>query len=183
LTAGVEHCPAPDYILGCAEGTPLSTRMVALTVRRAAGATDTHKTVTAMTLRHSFAVHALESGDSVRAVQEALGHACIDATLQYERCILPDIASPLAIIRQLQSRESRPPFSIPPPVVHNPRGDEADAPAPTAMLFLHPPSIDHLDLPFKDPESNCAPGRFSQLLRTHIVGRFLCHRRTTIRAG
>ena len=42
-----------------------------------------------MTLRHSFAVAALQSGMNVRQLQEILGHASIETTMLYERCTPP----------------------------------------------------------------------------------------------
>ncbi|NQU38938.1 MAG: tyrosine-type recombinase/integrase [Lentisphaerae bacterium] len=179
LTTGHERCPSSDYIFqGRTEGTHLSTRMAELILRSAVKATDILKTVTCMTLRHSFAVHCLENGDSVRALQEALGHKSIDTTLLYEQCILPEGAtSPLDTLRRKHT----------PGVV---KMDQQSAIRPDdqprgAKLFTRPPSVTALDLPFPSrvEPSSLRGGDFYRLLKTHLFGRFLGQRRATIRAG
>ena len=174
LKLGQSRCPSEDYIFqGRIAGTPLSTRMAQLIVRSAAKATGVLKTVTCMSLRHAFAVHCIENGDSIRALQEALGHKSIDTTLHYERCMLPKgVTSPLDNMKQRQA------------------GQEPHGPD----LFAQPLSIDALELPFRDPSSGSRAREFYNLLKTHILGRFLCGRRlvprrsgskarVTIRAG
>ncbi|ADJ14842.1 tyrosine-type recombinase/integrase [Halalkalicoccus jeotgali] len=42
--------------------------------------------------RHGHAVHALKSGVNVRAVQEQLGHASLERTMQYMRLVEDDVA-------------------------------------------------------------------------------------------
>ena len=171
LKAGTERCPPADYIFqGRVAGTPLSTRMVQLILRKAVTATNILKTVTCMTLRHSFAVHCIEKGDSIRAVQDALGHESVDTTLLYERCILPcDATSPLDRIRQQTT----------PPTVE----DEPNKQASPGALFDKPLSVTACELPFRDTSSRNRSREFYSLLKTHILGRFLCRRRGTIRAG
>lgn len=54
-----------------------------------------------MNLRHTYAVHALEDGMNIREVQIRLGHARLDSTMLYQRCLLPeDAACPLDGIAQ-----------------------------------------------------------------------------------
>jgi site-specific recombinase XerD len=163
LKMGHSRCPGDDYIFqGRIAGTHLSTRMAQLVVRNAAKSAGTLKTVTCMSLRHAFAVHCLENGDSARALQEALGHESIETTLLYERCILPEGAtSPLDSMRQ----------------------PEKDQPPPRPDLFQQPISVDAMELPFREESSGNRARDFYELLKTHILGRFLCRRRLTPRSS
>ena len=133
------------------------------------------KTVTCMTLRHSFAVHCLEKGDSIRALQEALGHESIDTTLLYEDCILPaDAKSPLSL---LPGRED------PASIADEPSVAAEDISHPARMLFAEPLAAEAIELPFRSESTPSLASEFYQLLKTHILGRFLGTRRVTIRAG
>jgi integrase/recombinase XerD len=44
---------------------------------------DTHKQITAHTLRHTYATHLLEEGLNIMALKELLGHARIETTILY----------------------------------------------------------------------------------------------------
>ena len=57
---------------------------------RAAGIT---KKISAHTLRHSFATHLIERGESIRAVQELLGHSNINTTMIYTHVSTRGVAS------------------------------------------------------------------------------------------
>ncbi|MBT3297180.1 MAG: tyrosine-type recombinase/integrase [Verrucomicrobia bacterium] len=196
LKAGHERCPSTDYIFqGRTQGTHLSTRMAQLILRSAVKATDIIKPVTCMTLRHSFAVHCLENGDSVRALQEALGHKSIDTTLVYEDCILPPcVASPLDRLKQQAHTQTAEPDPLPcnPASCETlpgpqPRGAKLfPVPHPRgakhfARLFTRPLSVDALELPFRDNSrversslrdetSGSRAGEFYRQLKTHIFG-------------
>jgi site-specific recombinase XerD len=50
------------------------------------GKVNTHKTITAHCLRHTYATHLLEAGLNIISLKELLGHAFIQTTLVY----LPD---------------------------------------------------------------------------------------------
>jgi len=109
LDYGKVRCPSADYIFQGRNGmAPLSTRMIELTIRRARNAAGILKPVTAMTLRHTYAVHCLENGASIRDLQQALGHQHIkDGRKIFRpfntRCILPaNLESPLDPIKRKQ---------------------------------------------------------------------------------
>jgi integron integrase len=55
--------------------------------------------VTPHHLRHAYATHALEAGNSVRDVQEALGHAHLDTTMGYIHAEPLRVRSPLETVR------------------------------------------------------------------------------------
>jgi integrase/recombinase XerD len=88
--------PGPD------PSRPLTTRSVQRACRNAADAAGLDKTVTAHTLRHSFATHLLEKGVDIRVIQDLLGHRHITATTRYARVALDmirQIESPLEALR------------------------------------------------------------------------------------
>jgi len=52
-----------------------------------------------MVLRHSYAVLALETGVNIRELQIRLGHASVETTMLYHRCLPPEATvSPLDAI-------------------------------------------------------------------------------------
>jgi tyrosine recombinase XerD len=64
-------------------GAPLSRQMVFLIVKDLAEKNDIQKEISPHTFRHSFATHLLEGGADLRAVQQMLGHCCINTTEIY----------------------------------------------------------------------------------------------------
>jgi integrase/recombinase XerD len=70
---------------------PVSGRTVQKIFERALETAGVHKHATPHDLRHSFATHLLESGISIRYIQQLLGHKNISTTAVYTRVTNPDI--------------------------------------------------------------------------------------------
>jgi integrase/recombinase XerD len=158
LSEGLARCPATDFIFpGARPGKPLSDRMVAFILQQAVKTTGMEKPVDGMVLRHSFGVHCLEAGLTIRAVQQFLGHKQVATTMIYQRLLHPGVTSPLD--------------SLPPPAV----------PAP---LLPAPLTTEGLTLPFapEAPDATRTVRVFYQALRTRLVGGFLALKRV-IRAS
>jgi hypothetical protein len=144
LKKGVETCKSSDYVFpGTIEGRHLTERTVERIVRKAAKAAGIVKTVTCMTLRHSYAVDRLRVGDSIRDIQDSLGHCTVETTLQYHRYLAPDEVFGVVAADSLPSCDPLP-----------------------ASAFSLP-----FELPFEDGAAGIS--HFSTILRTHLRGRFL----------
>lgn len=74
-----------DYLFLSERGTPLSRTQFWLRLKQYARRAGISRPVSPHTLRHSFAVHLLQGGADLRAVQEMLGHASINTTQIYTR--------------------------------------------------------------------------------------------------
>ncbi len=74
-----------DYLFLSERGTPLSRTQFWLRLKRYAQQAGISRSISPHTLRHSFAVHLLQGGADLRAVQEMLGHASINTTQVYTR--------------------------------------------------------------------------------------------------
>jgi site-specific recombinase XerD len=86
------------YLFESPDGTPYSTTSVAKIISRAAKQAKISNTVSAHTLRHSFATHLLESGTDLRYIQGLLGHESSKTTEIYTHIatnVIKDIKSPL----------------------------------------------------------------------------------------
>jgi site-specific recombinase XerD len=86
---------------------PLSVRMCERIVRCCAWRAGIAGPVSPMTLRHSYAVHALEDGCHVRELQVALGHRSLETTMRYLACLRPvEVESPLDGLYRSASMET-----------------------------------------------------------------------------
>jgi len=74
-----------DYLFLSERGTPVSRTHFWLRLKHYAQQAGIGRSVSPHTLRHSFAVHLLQGGADLRAVQEMLGHASINTTQIYTR--------------------------------------------------------------------------------------------------
>lgn len=74
-----------DYLFLSERGTPLSRSQFWLRLKQYARRAGITRQVSPHILRHSFAVHLLQGGADLRAVQEMLGHVSINTTQVYTR--------------------------------------------------------------------------------------------------
>ena len=93
-----QYRPKEFLFPGQAPGSHLSKKAVSLMVRATARRAALTQHVTAHTLRHSFATHLLERGESLLVIQRLLGHAEISTTTMYTQVsaqMLSAVQSPL----------------------------------------------------------------------------------------
>ena len=62
---------------------PITTTGIQWVIKENRGKVNTHKTITAHCLRHTYATHLLEAGLNIISLKELLGHAFIETTLVY----------------------------------------------------------------------------------------------------
>lgn len=87
-----------EFFFSKKNGKPLSADTIQRVIRNAAKKAGLQKHVTPHTLRHSFATHLLEAGESIRKIQELLGHSNLNTTQIYTRVSadeLKKVSSPL----------------------------------------------------------------------------------------
>jgi integrase/recombinase XerD len=80
-----------DYLFTNKEGKPLSARNLQKIVGTAARRAGINKKVSPHTLRHSFATHLLENGESIRRIQELLGHSNLQTTQIYTKVSMDEL--------------------------------------------------------------------------------------------
>ncbi|MCK4744632.1 tyrosine-type recombinase/integrase [Candidatus Parcubacteria bacterium] len=94
----IKNKKAGNYIFESARGGKLSERTIQKIFENALKNSGVKKSATCHSLRHSFATHLLESGISIRCIQELLGHARLETTQIYTKVAnnkLKEIKSPL----------------------------------------------------------------------------------------
>lgn len=108
---GKRHAQPNDYIfVGMRQGTHLGTGMVDIIVKTLAGAAGIGRRVTAMMLRHGYAMYCLEYGYNVREVQVLLGHRDVKTTMRYVYAVPPaDVISPLDVGKPVQTPQPQEP--------------------------------------------------------------------------
>lgn len=161
LKTGTERCAKEDFMFpGFRNGRHLSTRMVEIILRAAVKTVGIPKHVTSMTLRHSYAVHRLKEGATIREVQEALGHENLHTTLTYEQYLLPEkVESPADALHASRG--------------HEPASEHIAK--QTLQVFSEPLTTSDIELPFASGFSSAATD-FYRLLKVHLWGRFLASR-------
>jgi site-specific recombinase XerD len=188
LREGLTRCGPNDYVFtGARVGRPLSDRMVAWILQQAVKTARLDVPVDGMVLRHSYAVHCLEAGLTIRDVQERLGHRQVKTTLVYLRLLHPKVTSPLDTLDEKVKRQNADcktveasatmaadSDSLSPRERTGVRGDPA-----SSTLFPAPLTTDNLNLPFApDPgTATTAALRFYAALRTRVVNGFLALKR------
>lgn len=148
LSEGIGCCaPADPVFAGARPGQALSIRMAQQIIRQAARDSGVERMVTAMTLRHSFAVHLLEMGASIRDLQERLGHRQVETTLIYEKCRLPGEVRP-------RTNPAWPPAKD--PIIQTQGKAPANNPKGTETPRT-PPSTDVDNIASTDPKPTLSP--------------------------
>jgi integrase/recombinase XerD len=161
LKTGKERCGEEDFIFpGFRSGRHLSIRMAEIILRTAVKTAGIPKHVTCMTLRHSYAVHRLKAGATIREVQEAVGHENVHTTLIYKQYLLPEKAeSPADALHATKNVR---------PIPEQRNGE-------TLQVFDQPLTTDGIELPFGSGFSSTSAD-FYRLLKAHVWGRFLASR-------
>ncbi len=87
-----------EYVFSKENGLPISVDTVQRLVRACRKKAGIKKNITPHSFRHSFATHLLEAGESIRKIQELLGHSDLSTTQIYTKVSkdeLKKVKSPL----------------------------------------------------------------------------------------
>ena len=87
-----------EYVFSNEFGKPISVDTVQRIVRKCRKQAGIKKNITPHSFRHSFATHLLEAGESIRRIQELLGHSDLSTTQIYTKVSkdeLKKVKSPL----------------------------------------------------------------------------------------
>jgi integrase/recombinase XerD len=105
IKEGLLRCPPEQLIFaGARANSPLTVRAIENVVSRCAAAASLPQNITPMTLRHSFAIHTLEAGATIRYLQEALDHQLVETTMRYLDCV----KSPVTVCLPADTTGGRP---------------------------------------------------------------------------
>ena len=98
--------PKPFLFPGSKPNTHISIDAVRYILKSVAKKCQLNMKVTPHTLRHSFATHLLQSGVSIRVIQELLGHRSIRSTQVYTQVTLDHVRSVMSPLELMQATQT-----------------------------------------------------------------------------
>jgi site-specific recombinase XerD len=122
-----QYRPKNYLFPGYKQNAPLSTTAAARLIRTTAQAAGISTHVTAHVLRHSFATHLLERGESLLVIQKLLGHANLSSTAIYTQVssqMLQEVKSPLDQPPPQPQQSTVLPAGVPPRKRGRPKGSK-----------------------------------------------------------